>query len=323
MSKPLVSDTSIVIPVYNRGALVLEAIRSALSQVPRPREVIVVDDGSTDDTVRQIEESQLDVVLVCAEHQGRSEARNRGIAVSTGEYIGFLDSDDRWLPSKLSRQLALIHEMGPRTIATGYVKIIDGTGREDSEFTARLRKLTEKTVRSRFDLPSLLFHPAIYPSSLLMSREVLQAVGGFDATMEPLEDWDLMLRLAEEHYFRAVPWPPVIEYRVHTNNTGGQSIAYGAVAVCNKLERGGLDSWSASSRSAMHLARGRALRSLGEGRTGRGEIARSIRRSPFWALRHGALRLLAGSFFRRQGSPTQVRDSRQEHESASGPADET
>lgn len=292
------ADVSVVIPVYNRGTLVLEAIGSVLSQIPRPREVIVVDDGSTDDTARTVEASGFEVQLIRAKHRGRAEARNHGITAASSRQIAFLDSDDRWLPGKLARQLEVLESCGTHAIATGYVRIIRSNGEVDRTHTRQLRKLTNRSVRRSFDLPALLFHPAIYPSSLLMNAEILADVGGFDAGMEPLEDWDLMLRVREQYEFRAVPWPPIIEYRVHEENTSATDIARATVAVCGRLEQDGIESLPRLTRAAVHLTRGRALRSLREQRLARREIAKSLMKSPSWSLGHGALRLLAGGFIR-------------------------
>lgn len=289
-------DVSVVIPVYNRGALVLEAIRSVLAQEHPSREVIVVDDGSTDDTVAQIEAANLDIKLIRAEHAGRSAARNHGIAAATGTHIAFLDSDDRWLPSKLSRQLALLQEAGGMAVVTGHVVMIDEVGRANKALTESRRRLAQKSVRRGFDLPALLFHPGIYPSSLLMQTEVLNEVGGFDVEMEPLEDWDLMLRLGKRFDFLAVPWPPVIEYRVHSGNTSASRIAAATIQVCDRVERGSSESHDRTTMSAIHLTRGRAMRSLGDNRGGRAEIIKAFRCAPLWVSTHGGLRLLVGSF---------------------------
>ena len=96
---------SVIIPVFNRKDIVLEAIQSVLQQMPKNYEVIVVDDGSTDNTANYIESLNLPVHVIRKENGGVASARNAGIRIAKGEYIAFLDSDDLWLPGILKAQL--------------------------------------------------------------------------------------------------------------------------------------------------------------------------------------------------------------------------
>ena len=108
MKAPVVS---VVIPTYNCGRYVEEAVDSALNQTYRNLEIIVVNDGSTDDTSSRLEKYKDRVRIVSQANRGLSGARNVGIELSSGEYVAFLDSDDRWRPNKLERQLACFHEL--------------------------------------------------------------------------------------------------------------------------------------------------------------------------------------------------------------------
>lgn len=101
-------DVSVVIPTYNRARLVVESIESALRQTTPPREIIVVDDGSTDDTTRVLESFGDRIICVRQENQGVGSARNRGMAMARGRYIAFLDSDDIWPVFKLELQVAVM-----------------------------------------------------------------------------------------------------------------------------------------------------------------------------------------------------------------------
>src|SRR5438477_8705985 len=103
MEDPLVS---VVIPTYNRAKMVVEAVRSALGQTVTAMEVIVVDDGSRDDTEERLSEFGNRIEFYVQQNQGVSAARNAGIGHATGEYIAFLDSDDVWHPRKLEMQIA-------------------------------------------------------------------------------------------------------------------------------------------------------------------------------------------------------------------------
>ena len=110
MNDPLVS---VVIPTYNCGDYVEEAVNSALNQTYQNLEIIVINDGSTDDTVSRLEKykNEKRVRIVSQANRGLSGARNAGIELSTGEYVALLDSDDRWLPNKLERQMACFQEL--------------------------------------------------------------------------------------------------------------------------------------------------------------------------------------------------------------------
>lgn len=101
-------DVSVIIPTYNRARLVVESIESALRQTTPPREIIVVDDGSTDDTPRVLESFGARIIFVRQENQGVGSARNRGMAMARGRYIAFLDSDDLWPQFKLELQVAVM-----------------------------------------------------------------------------------------------------------------------------------------------------------------------------------------------------------------------
>ena len=101
-------DVSVIIPTYNRAHLVVESIESALRQTAPPREIIVIDDGSTDDTSRALRSFGDRIISVRQENQGVGSARNRGMALARGRYIAFLDSDDIWPEFKLELQVAVM-----------------------------------------------------------------------------------------------------------------------------------------------------------------------------------------------------------------------
>ena len=118
MKTPVVS---VVIPTYNCGRYIEEAVNSVLSQTYRSLEIIVVDDGSTDDTAGRLEKYTDRIRFVSQKNSGPSRARNVGMELSTGEYIAFLDADDRWLPEKLERQLACFQELeGIEMVFSGF-----------------------------------------------------------------------------------------------------------------------------------------------------------------------------------------------------------
>src|SRR5579864_4301805 len=101
---------SVIIPTFNRAFLLRQTLESVLHQTYQPTEIIVVDDGSTDETQHVVRQASSDIRYVQQSHQGHDGvARNRGITSSSGDYIAFVDSDDLWEPNKLAKQMTLLH----------------------------------------------------------------------------------------------------------------------------------------------------------------------------------------------------------------------
>ena len=182
---PLVS---VVIPAYNRAGSILQAVESALAQDLLDIEILVVDDGSTDAT-RDVVGSHPDprVRLIARERNGgASAARNTGIAAARGEWVAFLDSDDVWLPGKLSRQLAAhAAEGAPDVSCTG----------------AELHLLDHRVVRIQYCEDQadwarrLALDCDLWPGTTQMTRRAaFERVGPLDETLPRFEDWDWLLR---------------------------------------------------------------------------------------------------------------------------------
>jgi len=187
MSRTVV-PVSVVITTFNRAQLVEEAIRSVLSQRRvAPLEIIVVDDGSTDNTPRIAETFKGSVKYVFQDHRGVSSARNRGIKLSSGEWIAFLDSDDLWLPDKLFRHWQFCIE-NPDILVSQTDEIWFRQG-------VRLnpRKYHEKPDGYCFD--RLLERCLVSPSAVMIHRSVFSMVGVFDERLPACEDYDLWLRI--------------------------------------------------------------------------------------------------------------------------------
>ena len=190
--EPLVS---IVIPVYNRAALVGRALASALDQSWRNVEIIVVDDASTDDLAAALSKFP-DSRLRCLRHEanrGAAAARNTGIGAARGEYVAFLDSDDWWLPGKIACQVAAMRrqptEVAGHVCAFGY--------RKPGQRPRRIGGEWNETSFARAQLFGCTFGPG---TTLLCRRAVFAEIGGFDEELRRLEDWDWMLRLAAAGY---------------------------------------------------------------------------------------------------------------------------
>ena len=178
---------SIVIPTYNRADFVREAITSVLQQDYPDVDLIVVDDGSRDDTAAVVSGFGPAVRYLYQENRGVSAARNRGVAASTGGLIAFLDSDDLWLPSKVSAQVAYF-EAHPDAQACHTDEIWIRRGVRVNE-----RRIHRKHGGWQFlaSLPRCL----ISPSAVMLRRTLWDRLGGFDETLPACEDYDLWLRL--------------------------------------------------------------------------------------------------------------------------------
>jgi len=188
---------SVIIPTYNRASLVRAAVDSALRQSVPPHEVLVCDDGSTDDTaalLRQVFADVPKVKVLSLPHSGLpAVARNAGIAAASGEWLGFLDSDDVWLPEKTARQWAAIQAQP----AIGLVcanAFVARHGDDPHERPTLLREVPTGEVT----LARLLEENVVITSSALVKRRLLVAAGAFSARQElrAIEDYELWLRMA-------------------------------------------------------------------------------------------------------------------------------
>jgi glycosyltransferase involved in cell wall biosynthesis len=181
---------SVVIPAYNSKRTIVETIQSALAQEDVRVEVIVVDDGSSDNTAA-VAESVGDprVRVVRKVNGGAPSARNAGIAEATGEWVAFLDADDLWVTHKLRTQLEALRGVPNAFAAHAGAYIVD-----DDMNVLQIRRCTESSNNL---LAYLLFQnlPAV-ASSWVVRRDVLNEIGGFDANLVILEDWDLSIKLA-------------------------------------------------------------------------------------------------------------------------------
>lgn len=189
---------SVVIPTYNHAQWLPFSITSALSQTLKPHEVIVVDDGSKDNT-REVA-SQYPVTYIYQQNSGLSASRNRGISASSGDWIALLDADDYWAPNKLELQSAAIDDQEMCYCATMLV-YPDGHTAEAEYIPA---EQASRMIRH---------HNFIDPSSVLLKKTVLDRVGGFNVRMPAGEDWEMWLRLAPVCKFASVP-QRLLMYRV-------------------------------------------------------------------------------------------------------------
>ncbi len=180
------ATVSVIIPAHNRVRFLKEAIHSVLAQDYRDVQLIVVDDGSTDETPKLLE-SYRQILIVRQARSGVSAARNAGIAVASGQLLAFLDSDDLWLPEKLSTQVAFFEDHPDALICqTEELWIKDGVRVNPKR---RHRKDSGMIFERSVELC------LVSPSAVMMRRGLLAEVGGFDEAMPACEDYDLWLRI--------------------------------------------------------------------------------------------------------------------------------
>lgn len=197
-----------VIPNYNYGRFLRQAIDSVLGQTVPPREIIVVDDGSADNSIAVVRGYGSRVALLEQTRGGVARARNRGAAAATGSHLAFLDSDDAWAPSKLEAQLARLNEDQVGLVYCG-VEFID---EQDIVLGISTRG---KSGRLLEDFALLRdFGSMGGGSGCLITREAFERAGRFDERLSTSADWDLFRRIATTYSFAFVA-EPLVKYRVH------------------------------------------------------------------------------------------------------------
>ncbi len=189
---------SVVIPTYNHAHWLPQSIESALHQTLEPHEVIVVDDGSTDNTKEIV--SRYPVKYIYHDNSGLSATRNRGIQEANCDWIALLDADDYWLPQKLELQAAAIANEGFCYCAT--TRFFPDGHTEEAEFIDAPRAVT-----------ILRHHNFIDPSAVLARKELFLQVGGFNTNMPAGEDWEMWLKLSRVCDFVGIP-DRLLMYRV-------------------------------------------------------------------------------------------------------------
>ena len=211
-----VPRVSVIIPTYNRAHYLGAAIDSVLGQTSTDTEVIVVDDGSTDQTRAVLEQYGSRVRPLYQEHCGLIAAvRNRGLREARGEYVAFLDSDDLWLPTLLETQVAAL-EQRPEwgmVYCDGWI-LDDATGQDLCRTHAATR------AESGWIGPALFEQNFIQTSAVVVRRAVLEDVGVFreDVELWAVEDWELWLRTAAR-YQVGYCGEPLFRLRLHPANT--------------------------------------------------------------------------------------------------------
>jgi GT2 family glycosyltransferase len=222
---------SVVIPTFNRARHVQEAVGSVFAQTFTDYEVIVVDDGSTDGTEQALKEfrEQSNFYYTFQPNQGRSTARNRGIDLSKGDFLLFLDSDDLLLRDALGDLYSCAEVTPSASMIVGKTEFVDEHGRMLSSLSPSIKGSGRmdgylSLIRERF---------ALLPGTFLIRRQDLLKIGVFDPKTEPCEDYDFSLRVALNADVSCID-KPVVQHRMHSTNTPETDIFSGNLKVCRK-----------------------------------------------------------------------------------------
>jgi glycosyltransferase involved in cell wall biosynthesis len=194
---------SVIVPVYNGAATVAAALESIFAQYFSDFEVVAVDDGSTDDSMKVLERYRPRVRILTQQNRGPSAARNLGVSNSSGEYVGFLDADDLWRPEFLERTIAVLDKDADSVLAYTDLELADSTGE-----VMGTRLIGARGVPSLNDMLERLW--PILPSSVLMRRDAFGRAGGFPEALTSFEDVYFWLLAREQGAFSYIAEPLAI-----------------------------------------------------------------------------------------------------------------
>lgn len=204
----LFSDVSVVIPSFNRLEMLREAVESVLEQTLPPRQLIVVDDGSTDGTWDWLS-SQKGLIPLKQERRGPAAARNLGAQIAETAYLAFLDSDDLWLPQKIEFQIEFMEENSDHSFCqTEEIWLRDGV---------RVNPMKKHAKPSGQVFEACLARCLISPSAVMFRRDFFEELGGFDESFEVCEDYELWLRASLASPFQTLEQALIVKRGGHAD----------------------------------------------------------------------------------------------------------
>lgn len=206
---------SVIIPTYNCEKYIVQTIESVLKQTYSNFEIIVIDDGSTDNTKKIIEKfiNSHKIRYIYQTNSGQSAARNKGIEESNGEYIAFLDADDYWKKEKLKKQIEVLKNKNIGICYTNVEFIDDKT----EEIIPVFRNRKHKKMRRGIIYKYLIFYNFIPFAGIMVRKECLEKIGGFDKNIKMGDDWDILLRLSVHYEFDYIN-EKLLKYRTGRKN---------------------------------------------------------------------------------------------------------
>lgn len=208
---------SIIIPAFNGDRYIEEAIGSILAQTYQDYEIILVDDGSTDNTCQVVQQYGKGIKYLRQTNQGVAASRNLGMKASQGEYIAFLDQDDVFLPHKLTNQVALLEQDYSLGMVNSGWEIVNQAGEIQSAVEPWLQI-------PHLSLANLIIWKPVFLGAMLFRRSWLERSPGFDTSLVQTPDVDLVLRLAAMGCTAAWVEQTTVKYRQHESNASNDSL---------------------------------------------------------------------------------------------------
>ena len=220
ISKPLVT---VIVPAYNHEYYIRDCLCSIVSQTYTNMQVIVIDDGSKDNTeniIREfINENDAKIEFISKENEGLCKTLNRGLNMARGKYVAFLASDDMWLPERIEKQVLFMEKnenIGMIFSDAYFMRDKEASNNKYTEYRPIIRNCFTNSIQSRSIYEALLYENFIPALTVLVRRECFSRVGHFDTSLK-YEDYDMWLRISKE-YQTAFIDEPLAYYRVHGNN---------------------------------------------------------------------------------------------------------
>jgi glycosyltransferase involved in cell wall biosynthesis len=265
-----------VIPTFNMGVYVADAIRSVLGQTLRDVEIIVVDDGSTDDTPDVVATFGTQVQYLFQPNTGQGAARNRAIRAAKGKYVAFLDADDVWLADKLRRQVELLERM-PNVALAGC-----GYSVRDERGTRVLFEVIRPDFPSHATLRRMLSICQLLPGSgsgVVVRRSCFEEVGVFDESLRIAQDWDMWVRLVQHFEAKFVP-EVLLVIRKNSQKPGFRTLANEELYVGRVIEKNTPEHLKGHAYAVMHARLGSGYLSSGNPGEAQRQLIRSVLRHP-------------------------------------------
>ncbi len=273
---PLVSAAIIT---HNRARYLADAITSVLAQTVTDVELIVVDDGSTDETADVVAPYLDRIRYVRQQRRGKAAARNAAVELARGELIAFCDSDDSWYPDRLERQLAALKQRPAVGMVHGHVDVMSSDGIPLPDRTSAMRTLFGAAHEPQATYASYAFDCRCMSSTILVPRSVFDVVGLYDCEL-PIEDYDFYLRLVLEYDVLFLDGPALAKYRVHDEKTTDYELGTGQIRTAEKhlamLDARSDIPDSRRARRNFHLMIAQSSRVLGDRRRAREAALRAL-----------------------------------------------
>jgi glycosyltransferase involved in cell wall biosynthesis/SAM-dependent methyltransferase len=227
------TKVSIIIPTYNRNHFLCEAINSVLNQTFKDYEIIVVDDGSTDNTREVLERYGSRIQYIYQKNSGRAQARNAGIRMAKAEYIAFLDDDDIWLPNKLEKQIAFLDAHPDIGLVHSFTEVINENGYLLIKETKNHLKFYKKAMCLGYTYEALSRMCMMFTSTVVVRKDCLDEAELFDPDIPAFEDWDFYLRFVLKYCIGTIP-ESLVMYREHEKRTPVKSFIEGRIKTSLK-----------------------------------------------------------------------------------------